>query len=288
MFMKNMKWYNRLQFTVLCLALALAAVDWGLGLWMSLALVLVSLVKMAAERHVGNPALDTPMRVALLAVVAYWLCLVVSMLWSSDVDRALREIGCEAVLMIAPLCVLLSDMSYIRENHLRTMFYALLLGRVGYDGNVREEQQFVIGRNFSYREVCKHLPLCHNSRYFVQNGLEQDVCTDQSLHQDVGILASYQRHGFLGSAFWQFVIDTDNLCQPLLFHSLQCFLGGRVCRIDGSYVQVFSCLLHQSVHVVKSVDGFHSYRIFMQRYDFFCYQPSFFVKNITTDAWYVF
>jgi len=125
--MKNMKWYNRLQFIVLCLALTLAAVDWGLGLWMSLALVAVTIVKMVAERRVGNPALDMPLRVALMAGVAYWLCLVVSVLWSSDVGRAIREVNCEAVLLIAPLCVLLSDMSYIRENHLRTMFYGLLV-----------------------------------------------------------------------------------------------------------------------------------------------------------------
>ena len=182
MFMKNMKWCNRLQFTVLCLALALTAVDWGLGLWMSLALVLVSLVKMAAERHVGNPALDTPMRVALLAVVAYWLCLVVSMLWSSDVDRALREIGCEAVLMIAPLCVLLSDMSYIRENHLRMMFYALLLAVAGffvYDwvtGTFEDKNHTYVAMYilpvaaFVYRELALYrgaMPLWHRLALYV-------------------------------------------------------------------------------------------------------------------------
>ena len=180
--MKNMKWYNRLQFIVLSLTFALAAVDWGLGLWMSLALVAVTIVKMVAERRVGNPALDTPLRAALLAGVAYWLCLVASVLWSSDVGRAIREVNCEAVLLIAPLCVLLSDMSYIRENHLRTMFYGLLLAVGGvfvYDwitGTFEDKNHTYVAMYilpvaaFVYRELAlyrKGMPLWHRLALYV-------------------------------------------------------------------------------------------------------------------------
>lgn len=131
MVLKGMKWYNSLQFIVMCAAFGGVAVDWQIGLWLSGVLGSVTVVKIIAERRVGNPALSVPLRVGLLAGVAHWLFLVVSVLWSDNVARAMREMECEAVLLIAPLCVLLSDMSYIRENHLRTMFYVLLLAICG-------------------------------------------------------------------------------------------------------------------------------------------------------------
>lgn len=182
MFLKNMKWYNGLQFTVLCLALALTAVDWGLGLWMLLAFVVATIVKMVAERRVGNPGLDRLMRVALLAGVAYWLLIVASMLWSNDMDRALREVNCEAVLLIAPLCVLLSDMSYIRGNHLRTMFYGLLLSVSGLfvynciTGTFEDKNHTYVAMYilpvvaFVYRELALHrasMPLWHRLALYV-------------------------------------------------------------------------------------------------------------------------
>ena len=127
MVLKGMKWYNALQFIVLCLTVALVAVDWGIGLWATVTFAVVTLVKIIAEKRVGNPSLDTPMRVALLAVVAYWLSNVASMLYSTDLSGATDVVFRKAVMLIAPLCVLLSDMSYISRNHLRAVFYALLL-----------------------------------------------------------------------------------------------------------------------------------------------------------------
>lgn len=127
MVVKGMKWYNTLQFIVLCLVFALVAVDWSVGLWAMVTLAVGTIVKIVAERCVGNPSLDTPLRVALLAVVAYWLCNVVSMLWSSNMNNAMDVVTRKAVMLIAPMCVLLSDTSYIKETHLRTLFYALLL-----------------------------------------------------------------------------------------------------------------------------------------------------------------
>lgn len=127
MFMKDMKWYNTLQFIVLCLTLTLVAIDWGIGLWATVTLAVVTLVKIVAERRVGNPSLDLPLRLALLGAVAYWLCNVVGVFYSDDTAGAMGVVSRKAMLMVAPLCVLLSDMSYVKGQHLRTMFYALLL-----------------------------------------------------------------------------------------------------------------------------------------------------------------
>ena len=131
MLLKGMKWYNVLQFIVLCLTVALVAVDWGIGLWATMTLAVVTVVKIVAEKHIGNPSLDTPMRVAVLAMMLYWLCNVLSMSYSHDMSGAADIVLRKAVLLVAPLCVLLSDMSYIRQNHLRAVFYTLLITVAG-------------------------------------------------------------------------------------------------------------------------------------------------------------
>lgn len=165
---KGMKWYNTLQFIVMCLAFGVVAIDWGVGLWMTLAFGVVTIVKVVAEKRVGNPSLDTPTRLSLLAVVAYWLCHVAGLLYSADVAGAVDVVSRKAILLLAPLCVLLSDMSYIGRDHLRAAFYTLLLAVAGlffYDwitGSFEDMNHsyvalyVVTAAAFVYRELAVH------------------------------------------------------------------------------------------------------------------------------------
>lgn len=124
---KNMKWYNTLQFIMLCITFPIMAIDWQLGLWLTVAFGVATVVKIVAEKKVGNPSLDTTMRVTLWTVAVFWLCYVASMLYSQNVDRALTVVSRKAVMLIVPLCILLSDTSYLRRDHLRVMLYGLLV-----------------------------------------------------------------------------------------------------------------------------------------------------------------
>ena len=124
---KNMKWYNTLQFIMLCITLPIVALDWQLGLWSTMAFGVATVVKIVAEKKVGNPSLDTTMRVTLCTVAVFWLCYVVSVLYSQNVDRALTVVSRKAEMFIFPLCILLSDTSYLKRDHLRVMFYGLLV-----------------------------------------------------------------------------------------------------------------------------------------------------------------
>ena len=124
---KNLKWYNTLQFIMLCMTLPIVALDWQLGLWSTLALGVATVVKIVAEKQVGNPSLDAPLRVTLLTVAVFLLCYVASVFYSQNVDRALVVVSRKAVMLVVPLCVLLSDTSYLRRDHLRVMFYGLLV-----------------------------------------------------------------------------------------------------------------------------------------------------------------
>ncbi len=78
-----------------------------------------------------NPSLNAWMRAALWAAVAYVAVFAVSLLYSSNVDAGLNTLWHKAVLLIFPLCFLLTDTSYLKPLHLRIIFYALLMAVCG-------------------------------------------------------------------------------------------------------------------------------------------------------------
>lgn len=79
----------------------------------------------------SNPALNGWMRAALWAAVAYVAIFAVSLLYSSNVDAGLNTLWHKAVLLIFPLCFLLTDTSWLKPVHVRIIFYALLVAVVG-------------------------------------------------------------------------------------------------------------------------------------------------------------
>lgn len=147
-----MKWQDTLQFVVMVLMGAAMPLSWRLGLWMAVLLAVVSLVKIFADRHdrrssshpspltsptntsthsLFNPALNGWMRAALWAAVAYVAIFAVSLLYSRDLSAGFNTLWHKAVLLIFPLCFLLTDSSYLKPLHIRIVFYALLVAVCG-------------------------------------------------------------------------------------------------------------------------------------------------------------
>ena len=124
---KNYKWYDILQYAALLVMAAAMPIAWRFGLWVALALGGVTLVKIIAQRKVGNPMLDKHLCWTMCAPVIYWLVLAVSMLWTIDLTAGWNILALKAGLLIFPLCFLLSDTSYLTAIHLRGLGYALLL-----------------------------------------------------------------------------------------------------------------------------------------------------------------
>ena len=130
--MSDMAWQDKLQFCCMALMGASMPVSWRLGLLAALLLAAASLVKLFADVHDGkrplhNPALNGWMRGALWAAVAYVAVYAVSLLYSNNVDAGLTVLAHKAVILIFPLCFLLTDTSYLKPSHARTLFYALLI-----------------------------------------------------------------------------------------------------------------------------------------------------------------
>ena len=125
-----MKWYDWIQYGVLVMMAVAIPIAWHYALWVASVLGLVTIIKVIAQRKVWNPSLGTLHQVALCGPVVYWLVLALSLLWSSDIATGLEVLRLKAVLLIFPICLLLSDTTYLTSRHLRGLGYALLTGAV--------------------------------------------------------------------------------------------------------------------------------------------------------------
>lgn len=124
-------WYDRLHLVSMLLMAAAMPIDFHCGLWAAALLGLTSIVKMVAQRHIGNRSLSRPLRVALGSVVVYWFLHVVSIAYGGDPSTGWRVVELKSVLMIFVLAFLLTDTGYLREDHFRWFFYALWVSMCG-------------------------------------------------------------------------------------------------------------------------------------------------------------
>lgn len=137
-----MTWYNKLQFTTMLLAVAGVIASWQVGLWTAFAFGAASIISLIAQlfdkHRIGNKALHTTARIELLAIIVYWLLLLISILYSSDIHAASGILSTKASLLIFPIAFLLTDTSWLGPRHIRaagyTMLVALLVSFLYYCG----------------------------------------------------------------------------------------------------------------------------------------------------------
>ena len=128
---QEMKWYDWLQYTAMLIMSAAVPVSMNVGLWAAVSLALASLVKLAATRRVGNPALGKGGTIAMWMPVLYWIVMLVSALLASDRATGMGLVWLKATLLIFPLSMLITDTSYLKGLHLRMLFYALWASCMG-------------------------------------------------------------------------------------------------------------------------------------------------------------
>ena len=128
---QGMKWYDWLQYGAMLVMSAAVPVSMNIGLWAAALLALASLVKLAATRRLGNPALGRGGTVAMWTPVLYWVVILVSALLASDRATGMGLVGLKATLLIFPLSMLVTDTSYLKGLHLRLLFYALWASCLG-------------------------------------------------------------------------------------------------------------------------------------------------------------
>lgn len=124
-----MTWYNKLQFCTMVLAVVGVAIDWHVGLWATIAFGAASIVALIGQltdgQRLGNHSLRPQLKVGLVAMLAYWLLLLASVLYSADIDTANKLLTLKGTFLVFPISLLLTDTSWLGTKHLRTLGYAL-------------------------------------------------------------------------------------------------------------------------------------------------------------------
>lgn len=131
---KHLTWYDYIQYISLLLFAAAIPVGWHCALWASGLLALASLVAAVAGAVGRRRPLAAVRQLpvwGLWLIVAYWLLLLVSMLWSADVAAGREILWLKAVMLIFPLSFLLTDVRWLTALLLRGVGYAYLAAMVG-------------------------------------------------------------------------------------------------------------------------------------------------------------
>ena len=72
-------------------------------------------------------------------------------------------------------------------------------GRIRNYRRIREEKQFVIGRDFRHRNMAQDIPFREQTMLLVQYGTKQVVRINNALHQHIGMPFTDEQYPFLGS-----------------------------------------------------------------------------------------
>lgn len=128
---KNLTWYNKLQYIAILLMAVAVPIGFHQALWAAVFLSVTSIFAMVGGRQVGNTRLKGGLRWGLLLIVGYWLMLLVSMLYSSDMATGWEILTLKAVLLIFALCFLLVDTSWLAPRLMRGVGYAFLASITG-------------------------------------------------------------------------------------------------------------------------------------------------------------
>ena len=124
-------------------------------------------------------------------------------------------------------------------GHLRQ---PLLVGGVGDDGGVAQEEQLGATRQLRRCHVGEHLALGQQSALLVEHCPQQGGGVQHTLHHGVGLAAASQGHGLCGGGFVRGGGDEVHVSTVVLGHAGQLAHGLYIAHKDGFGKTVLYCL----------------------------------------------
>ncbi len=121
---KNLTWYQTLQYLSLLLLAVTIPIGWRYALWTSILLAITSLLSLRITYLKLNAQHSTLNANHL--IILYWLLLLASMLYSDDSTTGWEILKIKAGMLIFPLAFLLTDRRWITSRLLRGVGYAFL------------------------------------------------------------------------------------------------------------------------------------------------------------------
>ncbi|MBR3827772.1 MAG: O-antigen ligase family protein [Bacteroidales bacterium] len=123
----GMKPLEMSEFALLGLMSIVLPYDWQLVMWLLPLLVVNTIVRIVAARHIGNPSLSKGARWALWLMVAFFAYQLVSMLYTVNQadgwDMILRRLP----LLLFALCPLVTDSGYLTRGRVRVLMWIFTL-----------------------------------------------------------------------------------------------------------------------------------------------------------------
>ena len=123
----SMKPLEMSEFALLGLMSVVLPYDWQLVMWLLPLLVVNTIVRIVAARHIGNPSLSKGARWALWLMVAFFAYQLVSMLYTVNQadgwDMILRRLP----LLLFALCPLVTDSGYLTRGRVRVLMWIFTL-----------------------------------------------------------------------------------------------------------------------------------------------------------------
>lgn len=115
-------WQERLCYGALALLVVASLSWWKLGVIALGLFVIASVMKMATLRQWGNSDLSRGQRLCFGLMIAYWLMLVVSALYSDNHAEGWSTVSTQLPMLVLPLICLISDTRYLTRTRLVALF----------------------------------------------------------------------------------------------------------------------------------------------------------------------
>ena len=134
---------------------------------------------------------------------------------------------------------------------------ALCLCGNGDNSSISEEEQLLVFGNLGHTDMRQHPAGTQDARLLIQNGAQQVVGIDESLHQDIGLTILAHRHSTAGTFVLVVAVNVDGLNEPHLLPFLNGIARRGIVGTHHSHALAVAALLQKDNHVVQSLDRLH-------------------------------
>ena len=141
--------------------------------------------------------------------------------------------------------------------HIVNLLAALGIGRHRDDGGIGEEEQLLVFGNLSHGDMGEHMARTQDTRLTIEDGPQDDIGIDQTLHQDVGLATLTESHSPTGAFFLIVTIDIDGFDESHLLSFFYGVTGTGIIGADDGHALLITSLLEEHDHVVEVLYRLH-------------------------------
>lgn len=127
--------------------------------------------------------------------------------------------------------------------------------------SVKKRSLLVFG-DLGHRDVGEHMAGAQDAMLLVEDGAQEGIGVDESLHEDVGLAALAEIDGSAGALVLVVAIDVDRFDEAHLHTFLYGVAGAGITGADDGYALLVTSFLKEDDHVVQGLNWLHRLLIF--------------------------